>query len=111
MAEYEAPDGMTDAGKALWAHLTEFEPEPHEVSITLEAVRTVDLLEELDSIVRADGAVIESPQGLKAHPAAVESGTAAFLTALRAGVMPDPTLQLAQHARDARPVARTRPAQ
>ncbi len=41
--------------------------------LLVQAVRTVDLLEELDERVRADGALHDSPQGLRAHPAAVEA--------------------------------------
>jgi len=46
----------------------------HETVLLVEAVRTVDLLAALDAAVRADGALVDSPQGLRAHPAAVEAG-------------------------------------
>jgi hypothetical protein len=41
--------------------------------LLVEAVRTVDLLDRLDTEVRRDGPTIDSPQGLRAHPAAVEA--------------------------------------
>lgn len=53
--------------------LTAYELDEHETALLVEAVRTVDLLDELDGIVKAEGAVIDSPQGRKAHPAAVEA--------------------------------------
>ncbi|MCZ2804336.1 hypothetical protein O2W18_04410 [Modestobacter sp. VKM Ac-2983] len=51
----------------------EFELQEHERTLLVEAVRTVDLLERLDAEVRRDGPMVQSPQGLRAHPAAVES--------------------------------------
>jgi hypothetical protein len=65
-----------------------YELEEHERVLLVEAVRTVDLLTELEALIRADGAVVESPQGRKAHPAAVEArqqriALARLLAALR----------------------------
>jgi len=58
----------------LWASVVDvYELEHHEIVLLTEAVRTVDLLAALDDAVRADGALVESPQGLKAHPGAVEA--------------------------------------
>lgn len=56
--------------------------------LLVEAVRTVDLLDVLDAAVRNDGPVIETPQGRRAHPAAVEArqqriALARLLAALR----------------------------
>lgn len=41
--------------------------------LLVQAVRTVDLLDGLEGIIRRDGAVIDSPQGRKPNPAAVEA--------------------------------------
>lgn len=69
-----APAGLRAAGRRLWdSVLDQYELEEHELSLLVEAVRTVSLLEELDAMIRKDGAVIDSPQGKKAHPAAVEA--------------------------------------
>lgn len=69
----DPPEGIGAAGLRLWSHLTEFGPEEHELALIVEAVRTVDLLELLEEDIRANGAVVDSPQGRKANPAAVEA--------------------------------------
>ncbi len=68
--------------------LTEYELEEHELLLLREAVRTVDVLDDLTAQVAADGSVVESPQGSKAHPALVEArqqriALARLLAALR----------------------------
>jgi hypothetical protein len=65
-----------------------FDLDEHEARLLLEAARTVDLLDELDAAIRRDGAIVESPQGRKAHPGAVEArqqriALARILAALR----------------------------
>lgn len=68
------PKGVKDAGSRLWRSvLAGYDLEEHELALLLEAARTVDLLDELDAAVRVDGALVQSPQGLKAHPAATEA--------------------------------------
>ncbi len=77
------------AGQRLWdAVVGEFELEQHEESLLLEACRTLDLLDALESVVTRDGAIVPSPQGPKANPAAVEArqqriALARLLAALR----------------------------
>ncbi len=83
------PAGAGKAGTALRrAVLAEYELEEHELLLLREAVRTVDVLDDLTAQVTADGTVVESPQGTKAHPALVESrqqriALARLLAALR----------------------------
>jgi hypothetical protein len=83
------PAGAGKGGTALWrAVLAEYELEEHELLLLREAVRTVDVLDDLTAQVAADGSVVESPQGSKAHPALVETrqqriALARLLTALR----------------------------
>lgn len=83
------PEGTEEAGRRLWdSVLTEYELEEHERALLVEAVRTVDLLARLEVIVTEEGPVIDSPQGRKAHPAAVEGrqqriALARLLAALR----------------------------
>jgi hypothetical protein len=68
------PNGLKAAGKRLWrAVLAEYVLKEHEEVLLREACRTVDLQDELDAAVRRDGALVESPQGRRAHPAAVEA--------------------------------------
>ncbi len=84
-----APAGTGAAGRRMWRAIqNNYELEEHETALLVEAVRTVDLLEKLDSVVRDEGAMVESPQGVKAHPAAVEArqqriALARLLAALR----------------------------
>src|SRR5688572_27231584 len=83
------PAGTAASGKALWtAVLAEWELDSHELALLREAVRTVDQLDRFAAIVKREGDVIESPQGLKVHPAAVEArqariALARILAALR----------------------------
>lgn len=83
------PKGTKAAGAALWRSVVaDYELEEHERALLVEAVRTVDLLTVLDQTVRDEGAIIDSPQGRKAHPAAVEArqqriALARLLAALR----------------------------
>jgi len=83
------PEGTRAAGRRLWSSIvTDFELDEHEMALLVEAVRTIDLLDVLDARVRRDGPMIDSPQGLKAHPAAVEArqqriALARLLAALR----------------------------
>lgn len=68
------PSGLAAAGKRLWSSVTtDYDLDDHEARLLLEACRTVDLLDQLDAAVRRDGALVSSPQGEKAHPAAVEA--------------------------------------
>jgi hypothetical protein len=68
------PAGARAAGKRLWASVIAlYDLDEHEVALLTEAVRTVDLLADLDGAVRRDGPLIDTPQGLRAHPAAVEA--------------------------------------
>lgn len=80
------PTGLRAAGRRLWDSVTgAFELEEHEIALLTQAVRTVDLLEQLDAAVRRDGPL--GPDG-RAHPAAVEArqqriALARMLAALR----------------------------
>lgn len=83
------PTGTRAAGRRLWdSVMTDFELDEHERTLLVEAVRTVDLLAALEAEVKRDGAIVESPQGRKANPAAVEArqqriALARLLAALR----------------------------
>lgn len=66
--------GTGAGGSRLWQQITAaYELDEHETALLVEATRTVDLLDELDAAVKAEGVVIDSPHGRKAHPAAVEA--------------------------------------
>lgn len=71
---HRLPAGLKAGGRKLWRSVTEeFELGEHELSILLEASRTVDALDELEKIVRDEGVTNVSPQGVRAHPALVEA--------------------------------------
>ncbi len=44
----------------------------HKAGLLLQACRTVDVLDALQARLDADGTMVESPQGLRAHPALPE---------------------------------------
>ncbi len=68
------PTGTKAAGRRLWSSIVDsFDLDEHELVLLREAVRTVDLLADLDVIVKREGPIVESPQGTRAHPAAVEA--------------------------------------
>ncbi|MCU1669502.1 MAG: hypothetical protein JWP40_2429 [Blastococcus sp.] len=83
------PTGTRAAGLRLWSSVVdEYDLDEHELALLTEATRTVDLLTQLDVAVRRDGPTIDTPQGLRAHPAAVEArqqriALARLLAALR----------------------------
>ena len=91
MSKPRPPSGAGVAGAKLWrAVLDEYELEEHELLLLLlrEAVRTVDTLDALEARVTADGPLLGSSQGDRAHPALVEArqqriALARLLAALR----------------------------
>jgi len=89
MTAQKAPAGLRAPGRRLWSSvLDEYDLDEHERAMLLEACRTIDVLDQLDAAVRRDGPLVESPQGTRAHPAAVEArqqriALARLLAALR----------------------------
>lgn len=62
------------SGAALWEELSDLvEFDFHELALLTEACRVRDRLDSLDAVIRAEGVTVTSPQGVKAHPALVES--------------------------------------
>jgi hypothetical protein len=53
--------------------LEAYDLDEHELALLVQAVRTVTLLDRLDAEVRRDGVTLDSPQGSRVHPAAVEA--------------------------------------
>lgn len=83
------PEGLGEPGRRLWSSVVStYELDEHERALLVEAVRTVDLLDDLDAAVRRDGVIVDTATGTKAHPAAVEArqqriALARLLAALR----------------------------
>lgn len=73
MTDHKTPPGLKAGGRKLWRSVADaFELGEHELSILLEASRTVDTLDGLQTILSEEGLMMASPQGMKVHPAAVE---------------------------------------
>lgn len=65
--------GLKDAGTALWTDaVADVEFEPHNLQLLAEAAKTLDALHLLQDALDADGPIIDSPQGKKAHPSLSE---------------------------------------
>jgi hypothetical protein len=72
MSKPKPPTGLGAPGRRLWsAVVDEWELEEHELALLVQAVRCLDYLDKLDALVAAEGLVVDSPQGTKAHPALV----------------------------------------
>ncbi len=68
------PKDTGAAGLKLWHAVVEaYELEEHELLLLREMVRTVDTLDALEARVAADGVLLSSSQGDRAHPALVEA--------------------------------------
>ncbi len=73
-AKPKVPTGTQASGRRLWRSVVDdYELEEHELALLREAVRTVDLLTKLDAKVRAEGPLVATQDGQRAHPAAVEA--------------------------------------
>lgn len=87
--QLKPPAGTKAAGRRLWSSIVDdYDLDEHELVLLREAVRTVDLLADLDVLVKRDGPIVDTPQGPRAHPAAVEArqqriALARLLAALR----------------------------
>ena len=74
MTDTRPPTGLQAPGRRLWASVVDrYELDEHERALLVEAVRTVDLLDKIDRELRREGPKIETPHGLRAHPAGVEA--------------------------------------
>ncbi len=74
MTKPKTPSGLRTSGRALWAAvLRDYELADHERALLLQAARTADLCDVLEDEIRDSGAMVESPQGGKVNPAAVEA--------------------------------------
>lgn len=88
-APEKPPGGLGVDARELWSSVLEqFELEEHERALLVEACRTVDLLAKLEAAVHRDGPLLDSSQGVRAHPAATEArqqriALARLLAALR----------------------------
>lgn len=74
MEKPRKPMSLKGSGARLWETITtEYELETSELAVLTEVCLTKTRIQQLDKIVDAEGLVIDSPQGKKVHPAAVES--------------------------------------
>lgn len=69
----KAPTGTKASGRRLWDSVqASYVLEEHEAALLREAVRAVDLLDDLAAIVRRDGMMVEGPAGSRVNPAVIE---------------------------------------
>lgn len=71
----QLPDGVVEdgSGARLWRKvLEEYDLEEHEMGLLVELCRLRDRLDALDVVIRAEGVMLNGPQGRRAHPAVVE---------------------------------------
>jgi hypothetical protein len=67
------PAGTKTAGRRLWkAILSDYDLDEHELTLLRQAIRVVDLCDDLQELLDAEGLLVNTPQGIKTHPAAVE---------------------------------------
>ena len=68
------PRGLAGAGRRLWDAVTgDYELDAPEAALLEEACKVRDFIADLRRKVAADGPIIESRQGPRVHPAAVEA--------------------------------------
>ncbi|RSN71398.1 terminase [Actinomadura sp. WAC 06369] len=87
------PADVGPSGRRLWdSVLSVYELDEHELALFREMVRTVDLLDDLDAQVRADGLMVRGP-GLtpRVHPAVAEARHARIALARLAAALRLPT--------------------
>jgi hypothetical protein len=68
------PKGLRGPGKRLWAAVqADYELDEHELVLLREAVRVVDLCDQLQAVIGEDGPVVTDVKGnVRTHPALVE---------------------------------------
>lgn len=73
-AGQEPPDGLDDAGSALWEAVTvEYQLEPHERVLLAEACRLADRVAGLEAVVEREGLMVTGSMGQpRLHPAVAE---------------------------------------
>lgn len=115
MTAPKAPTGLGKAGRALWSSLVgPFEFDAHECEMVATACRQADVVADLEAIVKAEGHMVTSPNGVqKIHPAVVEAragrqALARLLGALSLPDDPDDEPRLTEAQRRGRAAARAR---
>ena len=98
------PTGTCAAGRRLWRSVVDdYSLDEHELAVLTEAVRTVDLLDKLETVIRSEGPIVESPQGRKANPAAVEARAQRIVLARLLAALRMPTGEDGDEQSNARP--------
>ena len=107
MTDTDEPAGLREAGLRLWNSVTDiYELDEHELALLLQASRTADLLDELTDVLDRDGAIHDTPQGARAHPAAVERRQQAVTLARLLAALRLPAGADGDHQANARPPRR-----
>jgi hypothetical protein len=84
----------TKAGLALWSSVVDnYDLTESELVLLRQAVATVDTLDELAEIVKAEGPMQTSPQGARLHPALQEIRQLRIVLARLLGMLKVDTLE------------------
>jgi phage terminase small subunit len=115
MAPPKPPASLGKAGRTLWSALVgAFDFDAHERELVATACRQADVVADLEAIVKAEGHMVTSPNGVqKIHPAVVEAragrqALARLLGALSLPDDPDDEPRLTEAQRRGRAAARAR---
>jgi hypothetical protein len=99
------PAGLGNAGAQLWIEaVADVEFEPHNLQLLAEAAKTLDTLHVLQAVLEAEGPIIDSPQGRKAHPALAELRQGRIVLARMVAALKIPSVEDTPPARPARGV-------
>lgn len=67
------PEELSQASQALWVSITRQFRSDHfsaaDLALLLEFCRSSELIDECNEIVRREGSIVQTPQGIKSHPA------------------------------------------
>jgi hypothetical protein len=98
----DAPDGLGEAGRALWVSLSaEFEFGPHELALLAVACRQADDVAALEGLLGRDGLVVTGSAGqprLNAAVTEVRQGRLALAKLLDQLAIPDEEQQVGRSA-------------
>ena len=103
-----APEDLRESGRKLWQEiLASWSLDVHEVAILKQACRTVDLLDQLQASLEADGVMSESSQGSRVHPAVAEIRQQSVTLARLFAALRMPVGERSEHEEDERPPGRS----
>src|SRR6185295_8156943 len=105
--ETPVPEGLASSGLKLWTAVTkDYELDEHESALLLQACRTLDVIDALDTDVQLYGTLIDSPQGRKTNPSIGEARQQRIAYARLSAALRLPQGEVGDHQATARPQRR-----